>query len=1595
MSAIQEILSIVPNVIINSGDETRSDCAMDLAAIILKNFVGKCKSKVNKFRNKAYIVPLQEFVYISCLDHRIKYDIYKGTTTDEILNVITGWVNSKYNDLDFYVTHCYKPVREGFTLREFGITHGSNLQVQVRLRGGCIIDNNQVKPYSQSVVIENSVMSQHVDIELQNNTYTYELYKDVLNFDLDAISHILNNELQLKNLSINKEYILGLIEDVYFFYEDAKHYDFRLALIRFFKYRGFKTVEFIKTFIEFFTGLELQNKEYFDNIWAFLKSDFFKKAFSIISFVILRDSLSKLKIELSNNSVLEILMKTIKSFIMEDSKWDPIYAIVRSIRDVLCAIKRWYDSGDINALYNEHYVDDKWFKKSSELIINSAYLSNAEEHGVDVYSYLSDLDINIEVGENNLRTFRGDSRRKAILQKTVLDLKRIRADELTRNAAMKSRPSPFALLVYGGSSVGKSTFVEILFGFYGNLFKLNTDPSFRYARNGIDEYWSNFRTSHWCILFDDAAYMKPDIATNGDPSVMEIIQTINNIPFIPAQAELQDKGRTPVRCQLVLATTNSENLNAVHYFSCPLAVQRRFPFVIDLKPKKDFARDDSPTMLDPLKIPKTVKGEYPNLWEITVKKVEVNANDHNQASLIPVEEFDDIYQFLRWYGKQAKAHKETQVKISHSLDIIRNNEVCDKCYSIVDKCICLELQNCVSTDGFNPKFNIIAYISAFIITVFIWFTCKNTINYNEVKNIFKIKCREYLWRYTKYRIMSMCNYVHWKKCSAILALLTALGIVLKQLRKTKFAMHGAELSSISPTEMIFKKDEQENVWYNQHVELVPADLPEPSRSIGDFDQFKSLVARNTALLRIKNLTTKMVSDGQAFNITGNYWITNYHNVERVNDNDEIWMELIRSNSQGLNCNVKCRIDTSMITQVRKTDLVLLEVKCTPPGKDMKKFVPKQVLTGVHEGVYIIRDKNGNIYHKKVSNIKQFHSVGFENYESDDAYIGVPEVDTIKGESGAIFIIKTPQGPVLAGLHQAGHNNISVAICMFSSDIPQNEISEGALRLSVQGYEKTLGDLHPKSVTRWVKDGSCNVYGTFAGFRPKPKSRVQPTFICEVAEKYGYIRKQGKPEMNGWEIWRNAFVPMVQQPRVMTPGKLRRVSEALIKDLSKVKLNLGILNKRQCVNGIPGVKYIDSINKSSSMGFPWSQSKKNFLIDARDEEYPDGVDFPDEIWELVDIIIKNYLEGKSNKPIYTAHAKDEPRSLKKILAKLTRIFAGAPIDYSLVVRMVLLCFVKAVQENRELFEAAPGLNCHSLEWHGMYGHMTQFGFDRFIAGDYGNFDKAMIAEVIMEAFYVIEQIHKINGCSEEHLKLIRGIAVDTAYNFQNFNGDLIQFFGSNPSGHPLTVIINGLANSIYMRYVYAELNPKGFIPETFKEDVILMTYGDDNFMNVREGCDWFNHTAIQNLLASVGIKYTMADKEAESVPYIHISEVSFLKRTFRYDNDLNCYVAPLEHDSINKMLTMQVKSKTVSEQAQSLAAIQSAIREYFFYGKEEFEKRRVILKNIINESGLSNYLYQHYCDDGGNIIQSNSDLPTWEELKDSFFYNSRHIRPLPE
>ena len=324
-----------------------------------------------------------------------------------------------------------------------------------------------------------------------------------------------------------------------------------------------------------------------------------------------------------------------------------------------------------------------------------------------------------------------------------------------------------------------------------------------------------------------------------------------------------------------------------------------------------------------------------------------------------------------------------------------------------------------------------------------------------------------------------------------------------------------------------------------------------------------------------------------------------------------------------------------------------------------------------------------------------------------------------------------------------------------------------------------------------------------------------------------------------------------------------------------------------------------------------------------------------------------------------------------------------MDFSIVVRKYLLSFVRLVQTKRYVFESAPGTIAQSLEWQEMAEFLSKYGTNKMIAGDYRKFDKKMSPLFMLAAFDIIIDLCEFSGkYTPEDILVLRGIACDTSYPLVDFNGDLVQLYGSNPSGHPLTVIINGLVNCLYMRYAYYKLDPNG-VSDTFRDNVALMTYGDDNVAGVSGHVPWYNHTSVSGVLGSIGIDYTMPDKTAISIPYVPFSQVSFLKRTWSWDDEMKCYLAPLEHSSLEKSLMVWVRSKTISQEEQVIAVLTSVNREYFFYGRKAYDKRQHILLEVVEKMDLSMWVVS-------------STFPTWDQLCDEFYHNSKHVnlKPIP-
>jgi len=1339
-------------------------------------------------------------------------------------------------------------------------------------------------------------------------------------------------------------------------------------------------------------------------------SELFQKVSNLYTFLLVQGFLTKFGITLNEKEYTRLELKAMECKTSRTQMW---MSVIDTTLFICERINDFRLTGDVSRFLHSSDEYTAWMQEVDRVVALAPFSANLKPHGTTYFTYVSDINNLYEKGEAYVKYTKartgGDS---ALLQRKLATIRLLKNTEITRRAAQKERTQPFGVLVHGTSSVAKSTFTKMLYYYYGRLHGLESDDHYRYVRNPADEYWSNFDSSKWCIQMDDIAFLLPQKASDADPTLMEMLNVINNVPYVPPQAALEDKGKTPVLAKLVVATTNAADLNAHEYFWCPLAVRRRLPFVVHVEPKKEYIHENG-RFINPRALP-PIDGAFPDFWRITVQKVvPFFDGERDRATLETVQIFENSAEFLRFYGEASRAHEDIQAKSMTCDDGMSQLQVCPLCLLVSRDCECAVQaeQDRTWTETLRDwSFEMIIAACMFVLTTkYVIALHMRVARYR----LFRKALVQHVWRYypqdIQMRLLGHMNDLRvdnhkWRAflvCFGLVATVATLyfkSSPKKEEEKKREVPDELQGNVHGTTETDLEQEIGQNVWYNPTLELTKFDVPVASQSLVGIDStgVRNLLGRNCVRLEIKNRKSgKALGIGAVF-VRGHFCLVNNHAFAEPDADYDI--TVIQSTlSQGVTNNMTVRVMARDIVRLPDQDLCLVEFRSLPPFKDITKFWSEDFIHAT-KAFAVRRLATGECESQDVFNMSKSESFPIEALNiAPRVYCGLGPRVTRAGDCGGLAVADTPRGPVILGIHALGYGSQCGFLFVPKTALEELIVAQKrltGLAVEVQGggeprlecgiYSKTLTEPHHKSVVRYLETGVANVYGSFAGFRPKPKSRVCETPLADtMCEHFDYTVKYGAPVMSGWEPWRKNIVEMVKpnvtHDRLVLQHCIKQYTKDILSGLPEGwERELMFLSPRASVNGLPGVKFVDRLNVSTSMGFPWSCSKKKFLVAAVDEFYPEGVDFTPEVWERVAKIEEQYAEGKRAFPVYTGHLKDEATSFAKIANKKTRLFTGAPADWSIVVRSRLLTFVRLLQKNKLVFEAGPGTVCQSSEWGVIHEYLTSFGEDRIVAGDYGKFDKRMIADFILAAFQIISHVYEAAGFEPDEIRQIMCIGEDVAFPVVSVNADLIEFFGTNPSGHPLTVIVNSLVNSLYMRYCYTMLSPEKSCA-SFKQNVHLFTYGDDNIMGVSGEAPWFNHTAIQAVLATIGVEYTMADKESESVPYISIGDCQFLKRKWRYDEDVGAWLCPLEEESIHKSLTTWVPSKSIDKYAQMVAVMSSANSEYFFYGREVFEYHHAFFKGVLMQEPYDKYVME-------------STLPGWDDLVERFWRASKDVSP---
>lgn len=870
--------------------------------------------------------------------------------------------------------------------------------------------------------------------------------------------------------------------------------------------------------------------------------------------------------------------------------------------------------------------------------------------------------------------------------------------------------------------------------------------------------------------------------------------------------------------------------------------------------------------------------------------------------------------------------------------------VCGNC-SILFLCACLV---------FTSPFLLVFWFSTAVLLMY-WYTCATI-------RVYTILVRG--------RILRLRNVVQtyvqsWQFKYAIIGL-GAIGIVLALLRSRYESTLEAN-GGLTPTtiEEIEERNSEVNPWIQNQKAPLPMEKPA-----------KTSTAENLAGSMKTNLIGIVSESGKTtlgFYICSNFLVVPTHFLN-AHPTKDIPVKCYKTGADRVGSYFRDKLAQEYTVHIPKTDFSICFVTGGGSMKNYLSFLPTAKELRKVPAMFVSRDIIDTELNTHRMLYKGSGTVRHTEKAFEGSYYEVP-FETKPGMCMSP-ILSNAKGSVILGFHLGGKGKLGgcgtllkqqaedAVIQLAAVDGVVLSASNGNLIPEMGNFpSKFMGkeiltstDVHYKSATNYLPEGACvDVYGSTTG-KATPHSNVASTLISDTVEEvFGVKQKWGPPKMSG--KGRYPYQATLQHAAVpsLPIGSILKRAVRSIKDLTNMLkdaipelFEAGPLSRVATVSGLAGVRFIDAMNFNTSPGFPLTGDKHPLLVDLDPEEYPEvgkPRTFVDEVWREFDEIVEILMSGVRCYLIWKACLKDESTDVEK---DKVRVFQSAPLVMQLLIRMYFLPIVRIIQLNPVLYECAVGVNAESQEWEQLWEAAMQRGRDRVLAGDYSKYDVRMPAQVTIAAFDILIDIaEKCEGYTERDLKLMRMMVNEVVYPVLAYNGDLIQLFGTNPSGQNLTVIINSLVNSLLLRSCFYTIYPEG----DFHEAAVVMTYGDDVIGSVSANYPKFTHITYANWLAEHDMKFTMPDKESEPKHYMTEEEVDFLKRKNTYNPDLGINVGLLSEQSIFKRLHSHVLSKELSLEEHSAANIESSIHDWFYYGREVFEDRQEKLKQVAEKCGI--------------------------------------------
>jgi hypothetical protein len=599
----------------------------------------------------------------------------------------------------------------------------------------------------------------------------------------------------------------------------------------------------------------------------------------------------------------------------------------------------------------------------------------------------------------------------------------------------------------------------------------------------------------------------------------------------------------------------------------------------------------------------------------------------------------------------------------------------------------------------------------------------------------------------------------------------------------------------------------------------------------------------------------------------------------------------------------------------------------------------------------------------------------------------------QGMCGLPLVAKIGRGAAIIGIHFAGAANngsqMSAAIPLLSHEL-RNALFEWnnskrlmplhSESLAIPMISEELGEPSEKSIWRHEYIGGVDYYGKCPGnvnVNQKSKLRTLPgaeaavdvlTDVLGQGPTQEFAPPLMKPRFDDYGNYLYPFNLGVKklsgQRAPLDKGVLRHVCD-IIRDRILDGVggeNIAPLTVEEAINGCVDNPFIRRLNCSTSPGYGKSGKKGDWLpIDHGVTRVP-----TEELKTEIQSVIQVYMDEGTYRPVYALKLKDEPREIEKVVIGKTRIFAVSPLAHLVVSRLATAPFYSLMQQFPEVFCTAIGINMHNGADR-LYNHLTSLS-SNIMEGDYGSFDQRMPFDIGHAAVTVISEVCEALGYNKSAMKILRGVLTDNMFPVCEVNKDIFCAPGYQPSGKYATAEDNSMRGIIMLMYAWYSLPATRDLD--FFSHAVPVTYGDDVLVAISdEAKGLFNNRIYQSFCKSkYNIDYTSASKEQKMSPFVIPSEMSFLKRTFVYSEEFKQYIAPINANSLFKMVTWYIPSSAATEQEQLSSTLTSSLYELVLHiSPREHAKVRRVYEAILME-----------------VIGGFTPLPSYEQIVEDMF-----------